>query len=63
MDTWQDRVRIELTNLEEKIKKLGGFLIDPSSAHLSPYQIALLESQLFYMTGYAKILKARLGDT
>lgn len=58
--TFQDRVRIELAELDEKHMKLAGWLGTPAAAAINPAELQRLRDQLDAMRDYSTILKERI---
>lgn len=58
----ETRVRVvkERTDLEEKIRKLGEFIISPSYRNLSVPSQNLLFRQWFFMKEYSNVIRERL---
>lgn len=61
MTTYQDRVRNELTDLQQKIIKLAYFQASPMCAELDAEDRNLLQEQKNTMLNYAVILTARIA--
>jgi hypothetical protein len=58
--TWQDRVQLELEELQIKLQKLRTFLDSEESEKIDPGQLELLQAQEIAMDNYADILFERL---
>ena len=60
METFLDRLKIEKTELFDKIIKLSNFIYSPKSTGLSQSNIILLNQQLKSMKDYCDILTIRI---
>lgn len=60
MNDWKERVTQELSELQERLRKLNAFLETPQSYELDSYARQLLVHQSLAMTNYADILQTRL---
>lgn len=62
MEEYQKRVVDELSELEDKLEKLDGFLASaPEGIALRPVEEADMVSQSDAMARYARILRRRIG--
>lgn len=62
MSTFQERLQIEKSDLDEKIEKLSEFLPSEKFKEIAPTQQQLLHRQIAFMQGYSDVLKDRLED-
>ena len=60
-DTWEQRLKIEVDELAEKIDKLSAFIDGDSFDKLPKEQRNMLSQQLIFMSAYAEVLKNRLA--
>jgi len=60
MDSYEERMKHELHELEEKVDKLNAFLDTPEFARLYAIDRHLMEAQLGCMDAYKTILKMRV---
>lgn len=60
MSNYKERIKQELSDLEEKIAKAQIFIDDTDSGKLDECQHGLLSAQILIMRSYAAILKQRL---
>lgn len=60
--TWLDRVKIELSELQDRIEKLQCFLSSDRIQDISIHQLSLMSRQLTLMKQYEYILKERIKD-
>lgn len=59
MEDWQQRLMIELYELDKKLKALNKFIADDKFGDMSSIDKHLLVSQAHVMTEYANILEQR----
>lgn len=60
--TWLNRVKVELTELQDRIEKLQLFLSSDRIQDISIHQLSLMSRQLTLMKQYEYILKERIKD-
>lgn len=58
-ERFKDRLKNEMIDLEEKIKKLEDFLINDKAGDVDPMQVGLMITQLSSMQSYYSTLKTR----
>lgn len=61
MEAYQERVKIELEELIQKVEKLDKFLESPIAKTTEEVSLSLMKQQLHYMTMYAGVLSARVA--
>lgn len=59
---WRERLNIEITDLDDRIRRLSSFLETTESAELSPVHFDLLCLQQETMVLYRRILWARIKE-
>lgn len=58
-ERFKDRLKNEMIDLEEKIKKLEDFLVNDKAVDIDPIQVGLMITQLSSMQSYYSTLKTR----
>lgn len=62
MDTFKDRLKIEMAELDTKITKLIAFQKSENFSKVTPTQATLLNIQVLAMTTYSQCLSERITD-
>ena len=61
MESWQERVIVEKTELDEKLIRLSKFLISPERHTIHIKDLKLLELQYSHMKNYRWALSERIA--
>lgn len=62
MESVEDKIKVERSDLNDKISRLSAFLESQRATMISAHHLDLLTMQLHVMSVYSRILTLRLDD-